>query len=118
MAIGASARRGGAIRSEGSVDSPSIATSLASEGNSAEVACTASTSALLAMWTTNSPEARMLRAVSLSASPRRPMLRAIIGGLGATNVNWLNGARLTMPSSDTVVTHAIGRGTTTPVISL
>jgi hypothetical protein len=33
-------------------------------------------------------------------------------------VKKLNGARLTLPLGDSVVTQAIGRGTTMPVISL
>ena len=51
-------------------------------------------------------------------APRWPTLKASIGGFGETNVKVENGARLTPPFSAIVVTHAIGRGTTTPVISL
>ena len=70
------------------------------------------------MCTTYSSVARMLRAVSLYTPPRWPTLKASIGGLGETNVKVENGARLTPPDSDNDVTHATGRGTTTPVISL
>ena len=42
---------------------------------------------------------------------------AIKGGFGATEVNMLNGARLTLPCTDRLVTQAIGRGTTMPVMS-
>jgi hypothetical protein len=48
----------------------------------------------------------------------RPTLIAISGGLGDTQVKKLNGARLTVPPGDRVVTQAMGRGTTMPVISL
>ncbi len=41
-----------------------------------------------------------------------------IGGLFETKVNALNGARFTLPVADSVVTQAIGRGTTMPVSSL
>ena len=49
--------------------------------------------------------------------PRWPTLKASIGGFGETNVKVLNGARFT-PAAESVVTQAIGRGTTTPVSSL
>jgi hypothetical protein len=47
----------------------------------------------------------------------RPTLIASIGGFGETKVKALNGARLTVPPLDALVTQAIGRGTTMPVIS-
>jgi hypothetical protein len=43
---------------------------------------------------------------------------ASIGGRGDTKVKALNGARFAIPEDDSVDTHAIGRGTTIPVISL
>ena len=49
--------------------------------------------------------------------PLRPTLMASIGGFGETNIKALNGARLSTPVADRLVTQAIGRGTTTPVIS-
>lgn len=42
---------------------------------------------------------------------------ASIGGFCETKVKALNGARLSTPLRDRLVTHAIGRGTTMPVIS-
>jgi len=41
---------------------------------------------------------------------------ASIGGFGDTKVKALNGARLTTPPAERLVTQAIGRGTTIPVI--
>jgi len=70
-----------------------------------------------AMWMTYSPVARMLCAVSLNTLPLRPTLIASIGGFCETKVKALNGARLSTPEADRLVTQAIGRGTTIPVIS-
>ncbi len=42
---------------------------------------------------------------------------ASIGGFCETKVKALKGARLSTPERDRLVTHAIGRGTTMPVIS-
>ena len=47
----------------------------------------------------------------------RPTLMASIGGFCETKVKALKGARLSTPERDRLVTHAIGRGTTMPVIS-
>ena len=69
------------------------------------------------MWMTYSPVSRMLCAVSFQTPALRPTLIASIGGFCETKVKALNGARLSTPLADRLVTHAIGRGTTMPVIS-
>ncbi len=51
-------------------------------------------------------------------SPKQQMLAIRGGGFGETNVKALKGARLATPSDESVVTHAIGLGTTIPVRSL
>ena len=66
---GASARRGGATAVLGSVASPSASTS--EPGWSAAVPTIASSRSGVAMLTTNSPDRRMLRVVSLGAPPLR-----------------------------------------------
>ena len=60
----------------------------------------------------------MLTPVSLSLPALRPTLMPTIGGLFETKVKALKGARLTVPPGDRVVTHAMGRGTMMPVMSL
>ena len=86
MAIGEQARRGGATCRLGTVSSPSAATSLSPDANSAELACIDESVASVATLTTNWPVAAMLAAVSFSDSPRRPMFTSSIGGRLQTKV--------------------------------
>ncbi len=118
MLTGADEILGVAIRTPGSVGMPSSSVSLTPGGCSTALPCSCGSKGMSARFTTNSSRARMLRAVSFSSPPRRPMLMATIGGSLPTKVNELNGAALTLPSAPSVVTQAIGLGTTTPVISL
>ena len=67
------------------------------------------------MLMTNSLAARMLRSVSFIAPSRVLQEIAGSGGQLATNMKALNGATLTTPLADLVLTQAIGRGTTRPV---
>ncbi len=59
----------------------------------------------------NSRVARTLRSVSLTPTD----VNWTIGGFAHATVKNECGARLSMPSADRVLTHAIGRGTTTAV---
>ena len=117
-AIGAIDRRGVAIAMLAHTWRPSTATSLTSGAYSIALRCTFSIISSSAMLTTNSPVAWMLRPVSFSTPALRPTLMPTIGGAFETKVNAENGARFTCPPGDTVVTHAMGRGTTMPVINL
>src|SRR5688572_20902683 len=103
IAAGTSANLGGATDVDGESDSPSISASLTSEGYSAELACSGSRNASFAMFTTNSPVASILRAVSFSTPARSVMLMPIMGGLVDRNVKALNGARFTVPLREHVV---------------
>ena len=76
--------RGTAVQRPGSSARPRASASLRSGGYSAELWCMGSSVSSVATLTTNSPLRSMLRAVSFSPGPRRPMLTATIGGLWAT----------------------------------
>ena len=66
--------------------------------------------------TTKSPVARMLRSVSLGSPPRRLIEMPIRGGRLVIALKYEKGATLKRPSGPTVLTNAIGRGTTTPIM--
>jgi hypothetical protein len=71
------------------------------------------------MCTTNSPVRRMLVAVSFCAiSWRLLTLSMTTGGSSPIMLNMLKGAAFTVPSTPSVVTSAIGRGTIRLAISL
>ena len=72
----------------------------------------------LTMFTTNSPQARMFRAVSLGPSGRFSIDTASVGGLPVTPMKKENGATLKDPSAPTVDTNAMGRGTRALIMSL
>ena len=112
--------RGGFTRSLGTGVSPDFSNSSTSGGNSAEQMFIRSAISSDTTFTTNSPVASMLRIVSfLAPSLSRTMgQNSIVGGLALTPVKKLKGARLRIPSTFTVETNAMGRGTMTPIISL
>ena len=114
-AKGTSARRGGLTLSDCNVDSPVMSTSLSS-GNSILLdmlmnsAC-CSVEALM----TNSPFASMLINVSFLPPSRFNVgENTTTGGFAPNALKKLNGAKLTTPDLDSVVTQAIGRGVTSP----
>ena len=81
--------------------------------------CIASAIARETMLTVKTSVSRMLAAVSLkrrSAWFSTPSAR--IGGSADRQLKKLKGAAFTRPAPSTVVTSAIGRGTTAPIISL
>src|SRR5271155_397523 len=118
--IGASPMRGAAITSEGAFSRLRAANSSTSEANSIADLCTASTWAMEAMLTTNSPVSRMLTKVSLSVTPSDRGCSVIdsTGGYLPTTVKNDTGAMLPTPVGDAVLTQAIARGTTLPMSSL
>ncbi len=78
-----------------------------------------------ATFTTNSPTPpsstnRALRRVSLMAPSgfRPPTVKARLKGVWLATVKYENGATFGRPSTETVETTAIGRGTTHPITSL
>ena len=79
----------------------------------------ASRMALLTMLTVNSSVRAMLRTVSLGVSSSRfSTPSATMAGSADRQLKKLNGAALARPSGPSVVTSAIGRGTTVPIRSL
>ncbi len=69
--------------------------------------------------TTNSAVSRMLRTVSLGAPLWRCSTPSVTtAGSWLSTLKKLKGAALTIPSRSTVVTSAIGRGTTAPISNL
>ena len=66
-------------------------------------------------FTTNSPVARIFVAVSLKRPGPASSPIASVGGSWPNTLKKLYGAALTTPSSDSVVTQAIGRGVTVAV---
>ena len=91
-----------------------LSSSLTECGKSVPVALTCSNRCSGAKFTTNSPVAS-----TLSREFLRPTdVNCTIGGETQATVKNECGARLSTPSADTEETHAIGRGTTTAVISL
>ncbi len=112
---GTSASRGVRILVDGSVARPSSSTSLTCGGCSMLLRWIASRCDASPILITNSPSSWMLLPVSFRTPALRPMFTPISAGLFDTKVKQENGARFTTPSGESVVIHAIGRGTTTPL---
>lgn len=105
--------------SDGLVVKPASGSSDSSAGSELAQATIFSAMGGSTMWTTNSPLLRILAAVSLGMpGERSPGARATMGGSEPKTLKNENGAALTVPFAETVVTRAIGRGVTTVVRSL
>jgi hypothetical protein len=118
-AAGASLIQGEATAVPGIAVRPAACNSSRPVGNGTEQMCIASAIAWDTMLTVNTSVRRTLSAVSLndmSAWFSTPSAR--IGGSADRQLKKLKGAALMRPSRSTVVTNAIGRGTTVPIISL
>ena len=90
-----------------------------SGGKSPLESCIARASGSSVRLTTNSPVRWMLAQVSLiRPSGRLLMATMISGGSSAKTLKKLKGAALTTPVGPTVVTQAIGRGSTKEIRSL
>src|SRR5262249_15427534 len=112
---GDSANRGGFTLTDGTVRRPTYSASFSPYGSSLDDRLTCSASDATAAFTTNSPVASTFKSVSfLDPSRRRVGEKTTTGGFDPNALKKLNGARLTRPAGSTVVTHAIGRGVTTP----
>src|SRR4051812_34430553 len=111
--------RGGPTRCDGVAVNPTVASSSTCAGNRSPQRCIRAAIDSSGMWTTNSPVASRLAAVSFWA-PSSSRLTLIIssGGSSPTIPNMLNGAALTTPSVLVVVTSAMGRGTIRLAMSL
>src|SRR4051812_7233872 len=111
--------RGGPTRCDGVAVNPTVASSSTCAGNRSPQRCIRAAIDSSGMWTTNSPVASRLAAVSFCApSSSRFTLIISRGGSSPTIPNMLNGAALTTPSRLVVVTRAIGRGTIRLAMSL
>ena len=110
-ATGDSATREGRTCRLASRLSPTASNSLVPGGKAVPVAFTCSNRFSGARLTTNSRVASTLRRESL----RPTEVNWTIGGSVQATVKNECGAKLSTPASDTVETHAMGRGTTTAV---
>ena len=118
-AAGASLIQGDATVLPGIAVSPAAFNSSCSGENGTAQTCIASAIACETMLTVKTSVRRMLRPVSLNRMSgwfSTPSAR--IGGSADRQLKKLNGAALIRPSGSTVVTSAIGRGTTVPISSL
>lgn len=110
---------GAATTSEGALASPTASNSSTSGGELVGGAVHLVGLGQETRLVTNSPVSRMLVKVSLSSPVLRGcMVSDTIGGLRPTAVKKEMGARLATPSVETVLTHAIARGTMLPMSSL
>ncbi len=90
---------------------PAFSNSFAPWGSEAEVWFIASAVASSTRLTTNSCVSRMLRAVSFgSPSSRSPGQKPMMGGSLPRALKKLKGAAFNLPSRESDVTQAIGRG--------
>src|ERR1700684_3895137 len=116
---GASLIQGEATTVPGIAVNPAACNSLPSGANGTAQTCIASAIARDTILTVNTSVRRTLSAVSLNdMSGWFSTPSARIGGSADRQLKKLNGAALMRPDGWTVVTSAIGRGTTVPIISL
>src|ERR1700761_4057892 len=118
-AAGACLIQGEATTAPGIAVRPAAANSSLSAANGTAQTCIASAIACDTMLTVNTSVSRTLSAVSLNDMSgwfSTPIAR--IGGSADRQLKKLNGAALMRPAGSTVVTSAIGRGTTVPIINL
>jgi len=97
---------------------PARATSLTPGGSGRAHSTIFAATASSQRWITHSPRASRLAAVSFGVpSSRSAGAKTARGGSVPMTLKNENGAALTTPAASTVVTSAIGRGTTSPASS-
>src|SRR5258708_18215624 len=118
-AAGACLIQGEATNVPGIAVNPAACNSSCTEPNGTAQTCIGSAIACDTRLTVNTSVRRILSAVSLNdMSGWFSTPSARIGGSADKQLKKLNGAALIRPSGLTVVTSAVGRGTTGPIITL